>query len=135
MNDIVLLYDSNTPRSFWPLARVIQVHPSKDKLVQSAALKLPNTTLVQPVNKLCLLEESTWIHLNKFSLGVEECWVYWHCKGRHNGNVALSVVILSSLICVPFAGIYLHFSCVSVNPLWGVAVKAMSFNQKKSCHF
>ena len=59
VNDIVLLYDSNTPSSFWPLARVIQVHPSKDELVQSAALKLSNTTLVQPVNKLCLLEEST----------------------------------------------------------------------------
>ena len=59
VNDIVLLYYSNTPRPYWSLARVIKVHPSKDELVPSVTLKLPNTTLVHPVNKLCLLEEST----------------------------------------------------------------------------
>ena len=59
VNDIVFLYDSNTPRSFWPLARVIKVHPSKGELVRSVTLNLPNTTLVRPVNKLCLLEEFT----------------------------------------------------------------------------
>ena len=58
VNDIVLLYDSNTPKSFWTLARVIKVHLSKDELVRSVTLKLPNTILVRPVNKLCLLEES-----------------------------------------------------------------------------
>ena len=59
MNDIVLLYDSNTPRSQWPLARVIIVHPSKDELVRSVTLKLPNTALERPLNKLFLLEGST----------------------------------------------------------------------------
>ena len=72
------------PRSYWPLARVIKVHPSKDELVWSVTLKLPNATSIHPVNKLCLLEESTWIHSNEFSLGVEECCVYWHCKKRQN---------------------------------------------------
>ena len=59
MNNSVLLYDSNTPRSQWPLARVIKVHPSKDELVRSVTLKLPNTALVRPLNKLFLLEGST----------------------------------------------------------------------------
>ena len=58
VNGIVWLCDSNTPRSFSPLARGIKVHPSKDELVRSVTLKLPNTTLAQPVNKLCLLKES-----------------------------------------------------------------------------
>ena len=59
MNNSVLLYDSNTPRSQWPLARVIKAHPSKDELVRSVTLKLPNTALVRPLNKLFLLEGST----------------------------------------------------------------------------
>ena len=59
VNDIVLLYDSNTTRSFWPLARVIKVYPLEEEIVQSVTLKLSNTTLVRPVNKLYLLEEST----------------------------------------------------------------------------
>ena len=59
MNNSVLLYDSNMPRSQWPLARVIKVHPSKDELVRSVTLKLPNTALERPLNKLFLLEGST----------------------------------------------------------------------------
>ena len=59
VDDIVLLYDSNTTRSFWPLARVIKVYPLEEEIVQSVTLKLSNTTLVRPVNKLYLLEEST----------------------------------------------------------------------------
>ena len=59
VNYIVFLYDSNTSRSFWLLARVVKVHPSKDELVRSVKLKLPNITLERTVNQLCLLEEST----------------------------------------------------------------------------
>ena len=44
VNDIVLFYDSNTPRSFWSLARVIKVHPSKDELVRPVTLKLNIST-------------------------------------------------------------------------------------------
>ena len=109
VNDIVLLYESNTPRSYWPLARVIKVNPSKDELVESVTLKLPNTALLRPRNKLCLLEESTRIHSNEFSLAVEEFCVYWHCKKRENRNVTLSVVGLSPVILVSSAGFYLHF--------------------------
>ena len=41
--NIVLLYNSNMPRSF--STSVIKVHLSKDQLVQSVTLKLPNATL------------------------------------------------------------------------------------------
>ena len=58
VNDSISLYDSKTPRSYLFLTRVIKVHPSKDGLVTSVALKLRYTTIVRPVNKLCLLEES-----------------------------------------------------------------------------
>ena len=59
VNEIVFLYNNNAPRLFWPLAKVITFHPTKDELVQSVTLKLPNTTFVRPVNKLYLLKEST----------------------------------------------------------------------------
>ena len=135
VNNIVLLYDCNTPRSFWSLARAIKVHPSKDELVRCVTLKLPNTTLVRPINKIYLLEESKWIHLNKFSLGVEECCVYWYCKRRENIHAKLIFVSLSTMIFVTFDGIYLHFSRVFVSRLWVVAVKVMSCSQRKSLHF
>ena len=135
MNDIVLLHDSNTPRSFWFLARAIKVHPSKDELERSVTLKLPNTTLVRPINKLYLLDESTWIYLNEFSLGVEERCLYWYCKRRQNMHVKLIFVSLSTLIFVTFAGICLHFSRIFVSRLWEVAAKVMSCSQKKFLHF
>ena len=124
VNSIVLLYNNNMPRSFWPLARVNKINLSQEELVRSVTLKLLNTT-VWPVNELYLWEEFSWIGSNEFSLGVEEFCIYWHCIRRQNRNVALSVVSLSALICVPFAGIYLHFSRVLVSRLWGVAVNVM----------
>lgn len=57
VNDIVLVKDENVSRSFWPLARIIDVHKGNDEIVRSCKLKLGNNTLVRPCNKLCLLEE------------------------------------------------------------------------------
>ena len=58
VNDIVLVKNENVPRSFWPLARIIDVHEGNDEIVRSCKLKLGNNTLVRPCNKLCLLEEA-----------------------------------------------------------------------------
>jgi len=58
VNDLVLLQTDNTPRAFWPLGRVVEVHISKDGLVRSVKLQLPNSILTRPTNKLCLLEEA-----------------------------------------------------------------------------
>ena len=59
MNDIVLLLDENTPRSIWPLGRVIEVYSNRgDGLVRSAKVKTRSTELVRPVDKIVLLESS-----------------------------------------------------------------------------
>ena len=56
-NDLVLTQTENAPRAFWPLARIIETHVSNDGNVHSVKLKLPNSTVIHPSNKLCLLEE------------------------------------------------------------------------------
>ena len=53
----MLIQTENTSRAFWPLARVIETYQSDDGHVRSVKLKLPNSTLIRPSNKLCLLEE------------------------------------------------------------------------------
>ena len=58
INDIVLVKNENIPRSFWPLARIIDVHVGNDGIVRSCRIKLCNKILVRPCNKLCLLEET-----------------------------------------------------------------------------
>ena len=57
INDIVLLCIDNTPRLHWVFSRVLEIHKSKSGWVRSVRLKLPTTTLVLQVNKICLLEE------------------------------------------------------------------------------
>ena len=58
-NDIVIVMEDNIHRSHWPLARVIETYPGRDGIVRFVRLKLPNTELMRPCNKLCLLEESS----------------------------------------------------------------------------
>ena len=59
VNDIVLILDENTPRSIWPLGRVIEVYSNRgDGLVRSAKVKTRSTELVRPVDKIVLLESS-----------------------------------------------------------------------------
>ena len=56
-NDLVLIQTENTPIAFWHLARIIETNVSNDGDVRSVKLKLPNSTVIRPSNKLCLLEE------------------------------------------------------------------------------
>ena len=56
VGDLVLVMNENTPRKFWPLARVTRTFPGHDGLVRSAEVKTPWNILTRPVNKLCLLE-------------------------------------------------------------------------------
>jgi hypothetical protein len=59
VNDIVLVLDERTPRSSWPLGRILEVNASKkDGLVRSAKIKTSTTVMVRPINKLILLEQS-----------------------------------------------------------------------------
>ena len=57
LNDIVLVVDDTTPRSCWPLGRILEVYHNKsDGLVRSIKVKTKSTTLVRPIDKIVLLE-------------------------------------------------------------------------------
>ena len=57
INDIVLLCEES-PRSQWPLARVIEVYPGNDGNVRKVKVRTRSTELVRPIGKLCMLEEA-----------------------------------------------------------------------------
>ncbi len=68
-NDIVLVLDERTPRSSWPLGRVVEVHTNRrDGLVRSAKIKTSSNVLVRPIDKIILLEASS------LSCGDERQW-------------------------------------------------------------
>lgn len=51
--------DQNAPRSRWSLGRVVKVYPGQDTRVRTAEVKTRSSeSLVRPVSKLCMLEES-----------------------------------------------------------------------------
>ena len=57
--DLVLLVDECLPRGQWRLGEVIRVVPGRDGLVRTAEVRTGTTTsLVRPIQRLCLLEES-----------------------------------------------------------------------------
>ena len=64
VGDVVLILDDKTPRSSWPLGRVLEVHAnSNDGLVRSVKLKTRSSELIRPITKIVLLEEAD-IHQN-----------------------------------------------------------------------
>lgn len=58
VGDIVLLVDNSIPRGKWPLGRVLKTIPGRDGLVRTVEVKTQSSTLVRPIQKLCLLEEA-----------------------------------------------------------------------------
>ena len=57
VNDVVLVLDESTPRSSWPLGRVLEVHQSRDDgLVRSLKVKTRTSVLTRPIDKVVLLE-------------------------------------------------------------------------------
>ena len=56
--NLVLVTDQDSPKSSLPLALVNEVKLSEDGNVRSATVKTKASTLVRPVTKLVLLEES-----------------------------------------------------------------------------
>jgi len=54
--DIVIIQTNNSPRSFWPMARVIETYPGIDGVVRTVKVKTATNELVRSVAKLCLLE-------------------------------------------------------------------------------
>ena len=58
VGDLVLIADKNIPRSNWLLARITEIHRSKDNVIRVVKLKTKFGTYTRPAANLCLLEES-----------------------------------------------------------------------------
>ena len=57
VGDIVLMMEQNSPRGYWPLARVDEVVPSSDGTIRQAKVRTASgRTFLRPANKLCFLE-------------------------------------------------------------------------------
>ena len=58
VNDIVIVYESKTPRQNWCLGRITELIPSKDKQIRGAKVLLGRTKNIieRPINKLYPLE-------------------------------------------------------------------------------
>ncbi|XP_035221779.1 uncharacterized protein LOC118194704 [Stegodyphus dumicola] len=59
VGDVVLLEDSQRRRIHWPLAKIVELFPSKDGIVRLARVKTRNGILLRPVPRLFPLEIST----------------------------------------------------------------------------
>ena len=57
VGDIVLIVDSNAPRSSWPMGVVHETIPDSKGLVRQVKVKTATNILVRPVDKLCLILE------------------------------------------------------------------------------
>ena len=59
VGDLVLLVDESLPRGRWRMGRIIKVVSGRDGLVRTVEVKTgASTSLVRPIQKLCLLDES-----------------------------------------------------------------------------
>ena len=56
--DVVLLAEPNQRRGVWPLGRITDVHPGRDKLVRAVTVLTPSGEYKRPISKICLLEEA-----------------------------------------------------------------------------
>ena len=65
VGDLVLLVDEPLSRGQWRLGRILKTFPGRDGLVRTVEVKTAGSTLVRPIQKLCLLEESS--NLNRCS--------------------------------------------------------------------
>ncbi|KAL0150491.1 hypothetical protein M9458_054308 [Cirrhinus mrigala] len=57
IGDIVVIVNPTSPRSSWPLARILETKPDSGGLVRSVKLKTKTGILERPITKLCLLLE------------------------------------------------------------------------------
>ena len=56
VDDIVLLYEEQVPRSKWQVGRVIEVYPDAHGRVRQVQAKTKNTLLRRPVTKPCRIQ-------------------------------------------------------------------------------
>ena len=54
--DVVLLTDPKVRHGEWPLGRITEVHPGKDRLIRVVKVKVGESIYEHPVHRLCPLE-------------------------------------------------------------------------------
>ena len=57
VGNLVLIADRNIPRSNWLLARITEIHKSKDNMIRVVKLETKFQTYTRPAANLCLLGE------------------------------------------------------------------------------
>ena len=62
---LVLIREDNLPPLKWALARIVAVHPGKDKIVRVVTLKTANGELKRPISKIVLLPFESNINVTK----------------------------------------------------------------------
>ena len=55
VNDVVCMCDDRMLLTKWPLARIIEVFPSKDNIVCEVKPKTSSGTYTRPINKVAVL--------------------------------------------------------------------------------
>ena len=58
VNDVVLVMDTSTPRSRWPLGRIKETFPDRKGFVRSAMVQTETSVLKRPISKLVLILEA-----------------------------------------------------------------------------
>ena len=53
VNDIVILVYKNTPRSRWPLGRILETFPDSKGFVRSGIVKMHGSEVKRPVLNVC----------------------------------------------------------------------------------
>nr|GFS82912.1 integrase catalytic domain-containing protein [Nephila pilipes] len=56
IGDIVLIWNDNIKRIYWPLGRILSVFSSKDGIIRRAKIKTKSGIVIRPIQKLCPLE-------------------------------------------------------------------------------
>ena len=60
VGDIVVLREDNTMPTQWPIARIVETHQGRDRLVRVVKLHTKNGIYVRPVAKVALLLPCEW---------------------------------------------------------------------------
>ncbi|GFT28235.1 integrase catalytic domain-containing protein [Nephila pilipes] len=92
INEIVLIEDDNTKRLFWPLARMIELIPGRDRKIRTVRLKTQNGTVLRPVQRIFPLEIQS----------SETCVTEDKAVGEESGLVRTSDVKTSDVILKRF---------------------------------
>ena len=55
INDVVLIVDENTPRSQWPLGRIVKTYPDSKGIVRTVSIRTRSTEQKRPISKVCVI--------------------------------------------------------------------------------